>query len=236
MNDIVVFSHRFLNSYHYQVMVAPKFSSVNTMFEDSQNPYMNQFNPERPPDTAVNIQHGCTFQRNSFNLPRSPLYLPMDSSPPSEVDYAKRVVTASNRMNIKPSIQSIAHTSDSQAYTNNNKVVPNASCQNDPSTMPIPPLAIPYKANALADPNLWNGHFGPVSLFSTNEFLLNNTRNISCSLIRIAEFIKQKCITNQDSNKIHQLNTFESSFHLYIGHLQSWLGQAQHDQQNKYWM
>ena len=50
-------------------MVAPEFSSVNTMFEDSQNPYINQPNPERPPDTAVNIQHGCMFQRNSFNSP-----------------------------------------------------------------------------------------------------------------------------------------------------------------------
>jgi len=84
-------------------MVAPKFSSANEMFEDSQNLYINQPNPKRPLNTAVNIQHGCTFQRNSFNSPCSLSYSPMDSSPSSEVDYAERVATASNRMDIEPS-------------------------------------------------------------------------------------------------------------------------------------
>jgi len=179
------------------------------MFEDSQNPYINQPNPERPPDTAVNIQYGCMFQRNSFNSPHSPSYSPMDSSLPSKVDYTERVATASNRMDIESSTQPTAH-------MNNNKVAPNISCQSNPSTMPVPPLAIPYKANVLADPNFWNSHFGPISLFGTNEFLLNNTRNISCSLICIAEFIKQRYIINWDCNKIHQLDMFGEAAFTFI--------------------
>jgi len=132
----------------------------------------------------------------------------MDSSPPSEVDYAERVAMENNRMDIELSTMPTTHASDIQAHTNDNEVVLNTLCQSDPSTMPISPSAILYEANVLADPNLWDGHFGSVSLFGTNEFLLNDTHNISCSLICIAEFIKQRCITNWDGNKIQQLDTF----------------------------
>jgi len=139
----------------------------------------------------------------------------MDSSPPSEVDYAERVAASNNRIDIEMSIQPTdnARYKLSQPIYNDNETVPIASCQTDPSTMPISPLAIPYKANVLANLNLWDGHFGLISLFSTNEFLQNNTRNISYSLICIAEFIKQRCITNRDGNKIPQLDTFgEAAF------------------------
>jgi len=82
--------------------------------------------------------------------------------------------------------------------------------------MPVPLSAISYEANVPADPNLWDSYFGPVSLFGTNKFLLNNTCNISCSLICIAEFIKQRCITNRDGNKIHQLDTFGEAAFTFI--------------------
>jgi len=124
------------------------------MFEDSQNPYLNQPNPERPPDTAVNIQHGHTFQRNSFNLPRSLSYLPMDLSSSSKVDYAERVVMESNRMDIELFTQPTTHASNIQTHTNDNEVVSNALCQSNPSTIPILPSAIPYEANVPVNPNL----------------------------------------------------------------------------------
>ena len=82
-------------------------------------------------------------------------------------------------------------------------------------TAPVTPTAIPYKANSPADPNLWDGHFGSVSLFGTNEFLQNDAQNISCSLIRIAQFIRQRNISDRDGNTITQLNSFgEAAFDL----------------------
>ena len=140
----------------------------------------------------------------------------MDSFPLSEIDYAERVAMSNNRMDIETSTQPTAQFTQPTALTNDNDAVPNTSCQSDPSTMPVPPSAISYKANDLADPNLWDGHFGPVSLFGINKFLQNNTRNISCSLIHIAELIKQRCITNQDRNKIPQLDTFGEAAFTFI--------------------
>jgi len=45
-------------------------------------------------------------------------------------------------------------------------------------------------------------------LFGTNEFLQSNAQNISCSLIRITEFIKQRNITDCNRNKIPQIDSF----------------------------
>jgi len=91
-------------------MEAPELNLVNTMFETSQNPYENWINPKRPPDTAVNIQWGRMPLRNNFNTPRSPSALTMDSSPPSEMDYAKRVATLNNRMDVEMSNSSVDYT------------------------------------------------------------------------------------------------------------------------------
>jgi len=134
----------------------------------------------------------------------------MDSSPSSEVDYAERVAASNNRMEVKmadPTMDySCAHLpQDPHVY---NKAVPIDSSQSAPSTLPVPPSAIPYEANMLADPNLWDGHFGPISLFGTNEFLQSNVRNVLCSLICIAEFIRQRNITDHDGNKIPQIDSF----------------------------
>jgi len=103
---------------------------------------------------------------------------------------------------------------DLHAY---NKAAPITSSQPDPSTLPVPPSAIPYKANMPANPNLWDGHFGPISLFGTNEFLQSDARNVSCSLIRMAKFIRQRNITNRDSNKIPQIDSFgEAAFNFIM--------------------
>jgi len=188
------------------------------MTDSSQNPYLNQPNLKRPPDTAVNIQRGQMPLRNNYNTPRSLFPSPMDSSPPSEVDYTKRVVISSNRMDIEMSNTSTDNTryDMSQLLHKNNEAAPTASCQTDPSTLPILPLTIPYEANALANPNLWDGHFSPVSLSGTNEFLQSNARNISCSLICMVEFIKQRNITNRDGNKIPQIDSFSEAAFTFI--------------------
>ena len=199
-------------------MVVPEFSSANTFSVDSQNPYLNLPNPERPPDTAVNIQHGQLPQQDFTNRTRSPSSSPMDSSPPSEIDYAERVAASNNRMKVETFDPTTDYSSthmphNSHAY---NKAAPIDSNQPAPSTLPVPPSAIPYETNMPADPNLWDGHFGPISLFGTNEFLQSDAYNVSCSLIRMAEFIRQRNITNRDGNKIPQIDSFREAVFNFI--------------------
>ena len=207
--------HRFFNSHHHHDMVVPKFSIANPSFENTPtNPYMNIPNLERPPDTTVNIQRGRVPTQSNTRAPRSPLYSSMDLSPPSEIDYAERMNIESNKMDIEIANQEMEglYSSSPINYTVQqppwNEAASNNGTSLDPPTDPVTPLAIPYEANSPADPNLWDGHFGSVSLFSTNEFLQSNARNISCSLIHIAQFIRQRNISNRDGNTIPQLNSF----------------------------
>ena len=72
-------------------------------------------------------------------------------------------------------------------------------------------MVIPYSANVLADPNLWDGNFSAISLFGTNKFLQSNVRNIACSLQRMACFLKQWSLEECDSNNIPQLELFGES-------------------------
>ena len=58
------------------------------------------------------------------------------------------------------------------------------------------PTAIPYQTNGPADPNLWDGNFTPISLLGVDEYLNGDAKNISCSLQRIAIFMKQRSLTN----------------------------------------
>lgn len=85
-------------------MVASKFSIVSSSLVNPQiNLYMNIPNNKRPPNTTINIQHDhMLFQRNT-GAPQSPFLSPMDSTPPSKENYAERMATISNRMDIKMS-------------------------------------------------------------------------------------------------------------------------------------
>jgi len=47
------------------------------------------------------------------------------------------------------------------------------------------------KVNQPIDPQLWNSSFHPIFIFEMNKYLEGNIKNISCSLLRIAIFIKQ---------------------------------------------
>ena len=78
------------------------------------------------------------------------------------------------------------------------------------NTSPEPslPMVIPYSANVLADPNLWDGNFTATSLFGTNKFLQSDVCNMACSLQRMACFLKQRSLEGRDSNNISQLELF----------------------------
>jgi len=186
-------------------MVVPEFSTANTNPDSSQvNPYMNCPNLERPSDTAVNIQRSQMPFRNNYRTPCSLSLSPMDSSLPSEGDYAERMAAISNRMDVEMSNPAMDTSSDliHQPLHVHNEVVPIASSQPDPSTLSVPPSAILYEANVPADSNLWDSHFGPISLFGTNKFLQSDAYNISCSLLQMAQFIRQRNILDCNGNKI----------------------------------
>jgi len=131
----------------------------------------------------------------------------MDSSPPSEMDYAERINSENNKMDIEISNPDMEGLYPSSPSLNTLQTPPQNEEASKSVTAPVTPTAIPYEANSPADPNLWDGHFGSVSLFGTNEFLQNDARNISCSLIRIAQFIRQRNISDRDGNTITQLNS-----------------------------
>jgi len=86
------------------------------------------------------------------------------------------------------------------------------------NTSPEPslPTVIPYSANVLADPSLWDGNFIATSLFSTNEFLQSNVRNMACSLQCMACFLKQQSLEGRDGNNIPQLELFGESAWVFI--------------------
>jgi len=84
------------------------------------------------------------------------------------------------------------------------------------SPEPSPPMVIPYSANVLADPSLWDGNFTATSLFGTNEFLQSDVRNIACLLQRMACFLKQRSLEGCDGNNIPQLELFGESAWVFI--------------------
>ena len=147
----------------------------------------------RPEDDTYNIQCGHPISSNSTKNPCSTSPSLMDnSSPPSEVDYAEHVAANCN-MDIEitdlslPPVENATCFSFSLPASNPYvplKEVPNSININDTniSTELSPPKVIPYSANILADPSLWDGNFMATSLFGTNEFLNSDINNITCSL------------------------------------------------------
>jgi len=177
---------------------------------------------ERSEDDTYNIYHGRSLSQTSADKPCSNSPSFMDDSPPSEMDYAKRVVLENN---IKMSIAEplIASNNPTQSYNFAllplqpscaiNKAISNSS-PNGHSSISIelsPPTVILYSANVPADPNLWDGNFTATSLFGTNEFLNSDIHNIACSLQHIACFLRQKNLKGHNGNNISQLDPFGES-------------------------
>ena len=66
----------------------------------------------------------------------------------------------------------------------------------------VEPSIFSYTANQFVNLQLWDGSFCPVSLFGMNEYLEGNTRNITCSLLRIVAFIKQQKLEDKIAENI----------------------------------
>jgi len=144
-----------------------------------------------------------------------------NSSPPSEIDYAKRVAANCN-MDIEimdPSLSPVENTtrfSFSLLASN-----PSVSLEEAPNSInisdinvsaePSPPEVILYSANVPADSSLWDRNFMATSLFGTNEFLNSDINNITCSLQHMACFLRQRNVKDQNANNIRQLDPFGES-------------------------
>jgi len=95
------------------------------------------------------------------------------------------------------------------AHTATNGLVPRHDC-----TLAIPspgeptPSVIPYDANLLADPALWDGDFGATSIYGTKESFGKDISNITLFLNRAATYIKQRNLAGGDLNSLQQLKFF----------------------------
>jgi len=65
------------------------------------------------------------------------------------------------------------------------------------STEPMLEPLVLYNNNQLADLDLWDGLFTPVSLLGIIKFTRTNVQNIICLLLKIGTFIKQYSLGNK---------------------------------------
>jgi len=142
----------------------------------------------------------------------------MDDSPPSDCDYAERVA-AQNNMDIVADNALPSTGPQKYDFAMPPSQMPRAPYEDvlnefspadnfNTSLEPSPPMVIPYSANVLADPNLWDGNFTATSLFGTNEFLQSDVCNMACSLQRMVCFLKQRSLEGHNGNNILQLELF----------------------------
>jgi len=84
----------------------------------------------------------------------------------------------------------------------------NIDTSNMLSSPSLEPSVILYQDNQPTNPQLWDGNFTPVSMSSVDEFLTSNIKNIVCSLLRTAIFIKQQLLGNKTTKNIPQIVDF----------------------------
>lgn len=77
----------------------------------------------------------------------------------------------------------------------------------------IESLVISYPTNQLVNPLLWDRSFYSIFFFRLNRYLNNNTKNITCFLLRIITFIKQCKIKDKTMKNISQIGQFLSTIY-----------------------
>jgi len=173
----------------------------------------------RPDDTAFNIEGNQPSTQHEVNISSEPVSPMDDDSMFSEEDYAACIASQNNMdedvVHFSPPKRSIIWlcTAPSQTPCVSNEENPGPTPTTDTITSmePSPPTVIPYSANVPADPTLWDGNFTATSLFGTNEFLNSDINNISCSLQRMACFLRQRNLEGRNGNNIKQLDPFGQS-------------------------
>ena len=140
-------------------VVVPK-STIANILNPSERITINlntEHTKARPDDNAPNIQCGCPTSKSSHCTSSM-----NNLSPPLEYDYAERVATQNN-MNIEANT-SLPLVTPLYNFILPPSLTPHAFYEKAPNSAaisdtnmplePSPPMAIPYSANILANPNL----------------------------------------------------------------------------------
>ena len=138
----------------------------------------------------------------------------------SSVAYVNRIQVMANcptwaeQVDQDPSLSYAMIKGEENNYTNpapivepthvSHEVAPN----NTSTTHGLQPTAIPYAVNQPVDPQLWDSNFCPISIFGMNECLEDDAKNITCSLLRIAAFIRQRELEDKTAEDIPQILEF----------------------------
>ena len=69
-------------------------------------------------------------------------------------------------------------------------------------------IMIPYSNSELANPNLWNSNFNPISIFGMIKKSADDVKNIIVSLNHIASFINKRNIKNNRKFDLSYLEGF----------------------------
>jgi len=101
------------------------------------------------------------------------------------------------------------------ANTNNNVVITIQQCvlyEHSNTTLAhsndaVINISLPYNPNNLTEPDLWDGSFHSISLYSSMKHLASDTKNIKDSLNFMSKYILNKQV---DLVKSNDLNDFKS--------------------------
>jgi len=67
-------------------------------------------------------------------------------------------------------------------------------------------INLPYNLNAPTEPKLWDGNFHPISLHSSMEYLVSDSKNIKDSLNFMAKYISNKQVNFSKSNDLEDFH------------------------------
>ena len=77
-------------------------------------------------------------------------------------------------------------------------------------------IQLSYDPQALTEPDLWSGNFYPISLHSSIEHIVSDTKNIKDSLNFIARYISNKKVNSSKANDLEDFNGISNSIWNFI--------------------
>jgi len=202
-------------------MVAPIRESANKLhptISKTQN-NLQELSKQYAMDIKTDLPRGCSVSL-SPNSSREVSVISAGSS----MDYAECIQAQANKMSWAEQVKSGEVQSPSLSYAPLKEMMPDTTSMGpavEPMHIPhameidcenvsqgLEPLVIPYQADQPVDPNLWDGNFCPISLFSVDNYLEGDTKNVTCSLLRMVTFIKQCQLKNRTTKDILQIVEF----------------------------
>ena len=193
-------------------MVAPERDLANTLFPFTINPTnsLQDHSATTLMDINIDTPRGQSTGHKSNNSRESSVL--SNASSVAYVDCIHNCPTWAEQVDQDPSLSRVMVKGEENNSTNpapivepthvSHEVAPN----NTSTTHGLQPTAIPYAVNQPVDPQLWDSNFCPISIFGMNECLEDDAKNITCSLLRIAAFIRQHKLEDKTAKDIPQIS------------------------------